>query len=85
MYDAAYISQLNHDFNQLNELLKKEKQKKKELERSHEKTIKGIEHNSKEEIIATLKEDLKRLQNERDDREKEMDEMKANFTQLQTK
>lgn len=55
------------------------------MEKSLNRAMKGIEHNSRDEIIETLKEDIKRLQGERDDRQRKISELKADLNQLQTK
>ena len=69
----------------LEDKLHEEQAKRNQLERSHRKTVKGIEHNATEEIIGQLKDDIKRLQMERDDKEKQIVELESNIGQLQTK
>lgn len=81
----AYIHQKNHDYRNLEEKVRRERGKKNEMEKSLNRAMKGIEHNSRDEIIETLKEDIKRLQGERDDRQRKISELKADLNQLQTK
>ncbi|CAG2229811.1 PLCB [Mytilus edulis] len=59
--------------------------KKNNLERTHSKTMKVLVHNEKEAVIVTLKEDITRLQGERDDRDKQIADLKADKDELQTK
>ncbi|VDI34369.1 Hypothetical predicted protein [Mytilus galloprovincialis] len=84
-FDAAYIRQIHVDYRQLEEQLKKLKEHKCELEKSHNKTMKDLVHNQKEAIIVTLKEDVKRLQAERDERDKQIADLKADKDELQSK
>ncbi|XP_071125616.1 DNA repair protein RAD50.S-like [Mytilus edulis] len=84
-YDAAYITQMHVDNKQLEEQLKTLTKHKSELEKSHNKTMKDLVHNQKEAIIVTLKEDVKRLQAERDDRDKQIADLKADKDELQSK
>ncbi|VDI14858.1 Hypothetical predicted protein [Mytilus galloprovincialis] len=84
-YDAAYITQMHVDNKQLEEQLKTLEKRKSELEKSHNKTMKDLVHNQKEAIIVTLKEDVKRLQAERDDRDKQIADLKADKDELQSK
>ncbi|CAC5413587.1 unnamed protein product [Mytilus coruscus] len=84
-YDTAYIHQIHVDYRQLEEQLKTLKDHKSELEKTHNKTMKDLVHNQKEAIIVTLKEDVKRLQAERDDRDKQIADLKADKDDLQSK
>jgi len=69
----------------LEDKLHEEQAKRNRLEKTHRKTVKGIEHNATEEIIGQLKDDIKRLQMERDDKEKQMVELESNIGHLKTR
>lgn len=84
-YNTITINKLSSDNRKLEDNLHEEQAKRNQLEKTHMKTVKGIEHNATEEIIGTLKDDIKRLQTERDDKEKQIVELKSNIGQLQTK
>lgn len=84
-YNTITINKLNSDYRKLEDKFHEEQAKRNWLEKTHMKTVKGIKHNATEEIIGTLKDDIKRLQTERDDKEKQIVELKSNIGQLQTK
>lgn len=81
----AYIHRINNDYMKLEEKLQREQGKKNAMEKSLNKAMQGLAHNSKEEIIETLKEDVKRLQDELNDRQRKIADLKADLNQLQTK
>ncbi|XP_063414028.1 early endosome antigen 1-like [Mytilus trossulus] len=81
----AYIEQIHYDFKKLQNELKTLEKQKHDLENTHNKTMKDLVHNQKEAIIVTLKEDVKRLQAERDDRDKHIADLKADKDELQSK
>ncbi|XP_071125613.1 uncharacterized protein [Mytilus edulis] len=81
----AYIHRINNDYRKLEEKLQREQGKKNAMEKSLNKAMQGLAHNSKEEIIETLKEDVKRLQDELNDRQRKIADLKADLNQLQTK
>jgi seryl-tRNA synthetase len=78
-YNTITINKLSSDNRKLEDNLHEEQAKRNQLEKTHMKTVKGIEHNATEEIIGTLKDDIKRLQTERDDKEKQIVELKSKF------
>lgn len=84
-YNTVNINKLNSDNRILENKLHEEQAKRNQLEKIHMKTVKGIKHNATEQIIGALKDDIKRLQTERDDKEKQIVELKSNIGQLQTK
>ena len=84
-YNTITINKLSSENRTLEDNLHEEQAKRNQLEKTHMKTVKGIKHNATEEIIGTLKDDIKRLQTERDDKEKQIVELKSNIGQLQTK
>ena len=81
----SYVLQLTHDYRKLEDEIKKTRKQKNDLERSHDRAMKEITHNSKDLVIETLKDDIQRLQEDRDDKEKQIAELKAAINQYQTK
>lgn len=81
----SYTEQIHYDFKKLQKQLKTLEIQKHDLENTHNKTMKDLVHNQKEAIIVTLKEDVKRLQAERDDKDKQIADLKADKDELQSK
>jgi len=59
-YNNITINKLSSDNRMLEDKLHEEQAKRNRLEKTHRKTVKGIEHNATEEIIGTLKDDIRR-------------------------
>lgn len=84
-FNNITIDQLRNENRMLEKKLHEEQAKRNQLEKTHSKTVRGIEHNATEEIIGTLKDDIKRLQTERDDKEKQIVDLESNIGHLNTR